>query len=128
MKNKLLFLTLLCLTGCNNVEPNHEGVLMQNYGRNGEKDFTIVTGSQGPLGIGSALYHVPMWEQKADPEEIGITAKDGGYFTVDARKQASSWQHVDSSGRSFRRPGSQVNRFRRPQSRAPMDRPSGESQ
>lgn len=83
MKIKFLFLALLCLTGCNNVQPNHEGVLMQNYGRNGEKDFSIVTGSQGPLGLGSVLYHVPMWEQKADPEEIGITAKDGGYFTVD---------------------------------------------
>lgn len=84
MKNKLLvFLAALILTACNNVQPNHEGVLMQNYGRNGEKDFSTVTGSQGPLWWGSYLYHVPMWEQKADPQEIGITAKDGGYFTVD---------------------------------------------
>lgn len=56
---------------------------MQNYGRGGQADFKPVTGAQGILGPGSELYQVPMWEQKADPEAVGITAKDGGYFTVD---------------------------------------------
>jgi regulator of protease activity HflC (stomatin/prohibitin superfamily) len=68
---------------CNSVKPNYEGVLMQNYGRNGATDFKAVTGSQGMLAPGSELYHVPMWEQKADPSEVGVTAKDAGYFTVD---------------------------------------------
>lgn len=68
---------------CNRVKPNYEGVLMTGYGRNGKADFAPVTGSQGMLGPGSELYHVPMWEQKADPAEVSITAKDAGYFSVD---------------------------------------------
>lgn len=74
---------LLTSCGMNRVEPNNEGVLMQNYGRGGKSDFHAVTGSQGILGPGSDLYQVPMWEQKADPQAVGITAKDGGYFSVD---------------------------------------------
>jgi regulator of protease activity HflC (stomatin/prohibitin superfamily) len=68
---------------CNPVQPNFEGVLMQNYGRNGKDDFKQVTGAQGILGPGSELYQVPMYEQTADPTAIEITAKDAGVFTVD---------------------------------------------
>lgn len=56
---------------------------MENYGRNGKSDFTIVTGSQGILGPGSELYQVPMFEQSADPASMEIVTKDGGRFTVD---------------------------------------------
>lgn len=86
MKRVFLLLasvSLLSSCGRNRVEPNNEGVLMENYGRGGRADFKAVTGAQGFLGPGSELYQVPMWEQKADPEAVGITAKDGGYFTVD---------------------------------------------
>lgn len=69
--------------GMNRVEPNYEGVLMQNYGRNGKTDFKAVSGAQGILGPGSELYQVPMFEQKADPAEVSVTAKDAGYFSVD---------------------------------------------
>jgi regulator of protease activity HflC (stomatin/prohibitin superfamily) len=82
----LLALSASCLLtscGMNRVEPNNEGVLMENYGRGGRADFKPVTGAQGILGPGSELYQVPMWEQKADPEAVYITAKDGGNFTVD---------------------------------------------
>lgn len=74
---------LLTSCGRNRVEPNNEGVLMENYGRGGRADFKAVTGAQGFLAPGSELYQVPMWEQKADPQAVGITAKDGGYFSVD---------------------------------------------
>lgn len=91
MKNNKLLLTILFAsllfmsgcTGCNRVAPNHEGVLMTSYGRNGESDFKLVTGSQGWLGWGSELYTVPMWEQKADPPQLTVIARDGGAFTVD---------------------------------------------
>jgi regulator of protease activity HflC (stomatin/prohibitin superfamily) len=86
MKNLLLLVaTSVLLTSCgsNRVEPNNEGVLMENYGRGGQADFKAVTGAQGILGPGTELYQVPMWEQKADPDAVGITAKDGGSFTVD---------------------------------------------
>lgn len=68
---------------CNNVLPNYEGVLMTDYGRNGINDFKPVTGSQGILGPGTELYHVPMYEQKADPSAVSINAKDAGVFSVD---------------------------------------------
>lgn len=78
-----LFSVIASLVGCNRPEPNYEGVLMTEYGRNGINSFKIVTGAQGILGPGSELYQVPMWEQAGDPDVVEITAKDAGVFTVD---------------------------------------------
>lgn len=78
-----LFSVIASLIGCNRPEPNYEGVLMTEYGRNGINSFKIVTGAQGMLGPGSELYQVPMWEQAGDPDVVEITAKDAGVFTVD---------------------------------------------
>jgi regulator of protease activity HflC (stomatin/prohibitin superfamily) len=88
LKTLKLFVSLFAIISigacrCNNVLPNYEGVLMTDYGRSGRDDFKAVTGSQGVLGPGSELYHVPMYEQKADPTEVSINAKDAGVFTVD---------------------------------------------
>jgi hypothetical protein len=79
----VLALSIFAFSCGNNVQPNYEGVLQRNYGRNGESDFTLVTGRQGILGPGSELYQVPMFEQTADPEQVAITAKDAGAFKVD---------------------------------------------
>lgn len=81
--NFLLACTIITLASCHRVQPNYEGVLMTNYGRNGKVDFKAVTGSQGILGPGTELYQVPMFEQKADPTEVVITGKDAGVFSVD---------------------------------------------
>ena len=78
-----LFCVIASFVGCNRPEPNYEGVLMTEYGRNGINSFKIVTGAQGMLGPGSELYQVPMWEQAGDPDVVEITAKDAGVFTVD---------------------------------------------
>ena len=78
-----LLSVIASLIGCNRPEPNYEGVLMTEYGRNGINSFKIVTGAQGMLGPGSELYQVPMWEQAGDPDVVEITAKDAGVFTVD---------------------------------------------
>lgn len=83
MKKVISILSILTFIGCNRPEPNYEGVLMTEYGRNGIESFKVVTGAQGPLGPGSELYQVPMWEQSGDPERVEITAKDAGVFTVD---------------------------------------------
>ena len=79
----ILFSVIASLVGCNRPEPNYEGVLMTEYGRNGINSFKIVTGAQGILGPGSELYQVPMWEQAGYPDIVEITAKDAGVFTVD---------------------------------------------
>ena len=79
----ILFSVIASLVGCNRPEPNYEGVLMTEYGRNDINSFKIVTGAQGILGPGSELYQVPMWEQAGAPAIVEITAKDAGVFTVD---------------------------------------------
>lgn len=84
MKKMIFILCVITsLVGCNRPEPNYEGVLMTEYGRNGINSFKIVTGAQGILGPGSELYQVPMWEQAGDPDIVEITAKDAGVFTID---------------------------------------------
>lgn len=84
MRKRIFLLGVIAsLVGCNRPEPNYEGVLMTEYGRNGINSFKIVTGAQGMLGPGSELYQVPMWEQAGDPDVVEITAKDAGVFTVD---------------------------------------------
>lgn len=84
MKKLFSILTLtLVLMSCNRPEPNYEGVLMTDYGRNGIESFKVVTGAQGLLGPGSELYQVPMFEQKADVDAVRVSAKDAGIFTID---------------------------------------------
>lgn len=79
----IMALSLTSCTNWNRVEPNHEGVLMTNYGRDGKSDFKIVTGGQGILGPGSELYQVPMWDVGGDANAISVNTKDATYFTVD---------------------------------------------
>ena len=46
---KKLFLILVgfsLLTSCERPEPNYEGILMTDYGRNGVESFHLVTGAQ----------------------------------------------------------------------------------
>lgn len=76
-------ISILSLMSCNRPEPNYEGVLMTDYGRNGLESFKVVTGAQGPLLPGSELYQVPMFEQKADCDAVRVSARDAGIFTVD---------------------------------------------
>ena len=89
MFKKLIYVLLLGATiaSCSSVEPNYEGVLMENYGRNGESDFKSVKGKQWTLSPGTKLYQVPMYETGGDPEKIIINAKDAGEFTVDPSYQ-----------------------------------------
>lgn len=79
----VLVVALVSLMSCNRPEPNYEGVLMVDYGRNGLESFKTVTGAQGILGPGSELYQVPMFEDKGDCEPVRVSAKDAGIFTVD---------------------------------------------
>jgi hypothetical protein len=84
-KLNLIFAIVLVIVtaSCNRPEPNYEGVLMTDYGRDGISSFKTVTGAQGVLGPGSELYQVPMFEQKGDCEQIQVSAKDAGIFKVD---------------------------------------------
>ena len=72
---------------CSRVEPNYEGVLMENYGRNGKEDFSTVSGRQWTFFPGVELYQVPMFETSGDPQAVQVSAKDAGVFTVDPSYQ-----------------------------------------
>lgn len=76
-------LSSFLLVSCSSVEPNYEGVLMENYGRNGKSDFRSVTGKQWTFSPGTKLYEVPMFETSGDAEKVKVNAKDAGKFDVD---------------------------------------------
>lgn len=79
----LIAVVAICMVSCNRPEPQYEGVLMQNYGRNGIEDFKTVTGAQGILWFGEELYEIPMWEQDGNPKRVRISTKDQTPFYVD---------------------------------------------
>jgi hypothetical protein len=89
MKNfKLLAITLLLSTiflfSCQRVAPNYVGVLMENYGKAGKDDFSIVKGRVSTMfSPGSELFQVPLWEQRADfgDKTLHLKASDNTEFS-----------------------------------------------
>ena len=70
-------------SGCTRVEPNQAGVLMENYGRNGKSDFSIVSGRVWTISPGTEVYQVPLWEQRQNfNEPIRLKAADNTEFTA----------------------------------------------
>jgi hypothetical protein len=72
------------------VEPNYQGVLMENYGKNGKSDFSLQKGRVNDWGWGTKLYQVPLFEQRAsfvgntgetDPGVLHLKAADNTEFT-----------------------------------------------
>ena len=58
------------LTSCGTVvEPNYGGVLMENYGKAGKSDYTEVSGRVSTWGLGTKLFQVPLWQQRAQVED-----------------------------------------------------------
>lgn len=77
------------MASCSRVEPNHVGVLMQNFGKNGKSDYTKVYGRVNTMGPGTKLFEVPLWEQRAaflneDETEriLYLKSADNTEFTV----------------------------------------------
>lgn len=74
-KNRLFKLlsalsALFILSSCGTVvQPNYGGVLMQNYGKNGKNDYSEVSGRVSTWGIGTQLFQVPLWQQRASVED-----------------------------------------------------------
>lgn len=79
----LALTAVLLIGGCSRVEPNNAGVLMENYGKNGKEDFTIVSGRVWTLSPGTDLYTVPLFEQRAQFEsDVTLKSADGTEFIV----------------------------------------------
>ena len=59
-------IALLTLSSCERVAPNFYGVLMENYGKNGKSDYSKQQGRVNVMGMGTELWQVPAYEQRAD--------------------------------------------------------------
>jgi hypothetical protein len=68
-KIKFLVFALIALsfmTSCERVAPNYQGVLMENFGKNGKSDFSLQKGRVWTLAPGTELFQVPLWEQRGE--------------------------------------------------------------
>ena len=79
----VLSILMASLTSCERVAPNYAGVLMENFGKDGKKDFTIVTGRVSTIAPGTELFQVPLFDQRGEFEEpVTLKAADNTEFTA----------------------------------------------
>lgn len=85
-KIKFVFFALLMLvsfSSCERVAPNFIGVLMENYGKSGKSDFSIVQGRVWVGTPGTELFQVPLFDQRGGWEKpMHLKAADNTEFTV----------------------------------------------
>lgn len=87
MKNWIkitLFIALsFAVSSCARVAPNHAGVLMENWGKDGKDDFTIRTGRVWVVAPGTDLFQVPLFDQRGEFEDgVTLKAADNTEFTA----------------------------------------------
>lgn len=79
----IIVFSLLILSSRERVEPNEIGVLVQNYGKNIDKDYSITTGKVYTFVPGTYLYKIPSYEQRSTINEPIISkTSDNSQFTV----------------------------------------------
>ncbi len=87
MKNfKFIFIALFCaivFSSCERVQPNYVGVLMENFGKNGKSDFSIVSGKVWIGSPGTDLFQAPLFDQRGEFEKaITLKAADNTEFNA----------------------------------------------
>lgn len=86
MKEKIKFLfvaisAVFMFASCERVAPNYAGVLMENYGKEGKKDFSIVTGRVSTWEWGTELFQVPLFDRRGEfAEPVTLKAADNTEF------------------------------------------------
>ena len=81
-----LAISAVALTGCDRVAPNEIGVLVQNYGKNPEKDYSVTSGKVVTASPGTTLYKIPGYEQRNELDSpIANKSSDGTEFSVKTR-------------------------------------------
>lgn len=74
---------VLAMSSCQRVAPNYAGVLMENYGKDGKKDFTIVSGRVSTWEWGTELFQVPLFDQRGEfAEPVKLKAADNTEFNA----------------------------------------------
>lgn len=79
----LAIIAVVSMTSCERVAPNYAGVLMENYGKAGKEDFSIVVGKVWTAAPGTELFQVPLFDQRGQfDEDSHLKAADNTEFTV----------------------------------------------
>lgn len=79
----MMLLSVVLFSSCERVAPNYAGVLMENYGKQGKADFTIVSGRVWTAWFGMELFQVPLYDQRGlfeTPQTL--KAADNTQFTI----------------------------------------------
>lgn len=88
MKTSIKIMLTVCtalftMSSCQRVAPNYAGVLMENYGKSGKEDFSIVTGKVSVVAPGTELFQVPLFDQRGEfSEPVTLKAADNTEFTA----------------------------------------------
>jgi len=70
-------MALVVLSSCERVAPNFQGVLMENYGKNGKSDYSLQKGRVSTWMPGTELFQIPLIEQRG-----GFKNEDGSDRTL----------------------------------------------
>ena len=79
----IALLSVVAFSSCERVAPNFVGVLMEDWGKNGKSDFTIVQGRVSTVAPGTELFQVPLFDQRGQWDEpMHLKAADNTEFTA----------------------------------------------
>lgn len=71
------------LSACSRVDPSEAGVLMENYGKQGKQDFSVVSGLVWTFMPGNELFTVPLFDQRQSLDKpITLKAADNTEFSA----------------------------------------------
>jgi len=77
----LMVLVAVGMMSCERVAPNYAGVLMENFGKAGKEDFSIVSGRVNIAAPGTELFQVPLFDQRGEfSEPVTLKAADNTEF------------------------------------------------
>lgn len=76
-------LAAVVFTSCERVAPNYAGVLMENFGKSGKEDFSIVSGRVNVMSPGTELFQVPLFDQRGEfANPVTLKAADNTEFSA----------------------------------------------
>lgn len=79
----LIPLFIILLSSCERVAPNYQGVLMENYGKSGKSDYSLVMGRVSTISPGTELFQVPLFEKRGESQDqLHLKAADNTEFTA----------------------------------------------
>ncbi len=79
----IVLVAIIATTSCQRVAPNYAGVLMENYGKDGKSDFTVVSGKVNVCEPGTELFQVPLFDQRGEfAEPVTLKAADNTEFNA----------------------------------------------